>query len=257
MTVDASKVGGFSTHSCEASLDWDKDVMPVAQEASEIDIDVMGADLGLNTPVVAFQLKNSAHDHHMIYEVYSLEKPPRLLRAIRGGDWFSAADINLEGQTEIWTNDAGAVDDFEGLSLSSFDFAPTVVLRFEKQRLIDVSSEYQPYYDHQIDQLTSQLDEQALAAFKNSDGKLQAITSLPIEKLRPLQTTKIKVLDVVWSYLYSGRQEEAWRALAAMWAPADLDRIRGSILAAQARGIRGQVEGFPTPTPASRGNATR
>jgi hypothetical protein len=247
VTVDATKVGGFSTHVCEATLSWDKDVMPVAKESWQIDIDTMGADLGLKIPVVAFQLKNSALDHLTTYEVYSLEKPPRLLRTITGGNFFSAGDTNLEGRTEIWTDDAGAVDGFEDLPLSILDFVPTVVLRFENQRLIDVSSEYQPYFDHQIAQLKTQLDAQALAAFKNSDGKLQSIFPLSMEKLHMLMTTKIKVLEIVWSYLYSGREKEAWRALADLWPPTDFDRIRGSILDAQARGIRRQVDGVSTP----------
>jgi hypothetical protein len=248
VTVDATKkAGGFSTHTCEASLGWGKEVMPVALESSEIDIDALGADLGLNTPVVAFQIKSSALDHLMTYKVYSLEKPARLLRTITGGDWFSAGDTNLEGRTEIWTNDAGAVDGFEGVPLSSFDFAPTVVLRFEKQKLIDVSSEYQSYFDRQIAQLKNQLDGKALAAFKDSDGRLQTIGSLSMEELHLLKTTKIKVLEIVWSYLYSGREEEAWRALASMWPSADLERIRSSVVDAQARGIRRQVDGVSSP----------
>jgi len=57
VTVDATKAGAFSTHSCEASLSWSKDVIPVAQESQEIDIDAMGANLGMNIPVVAFQIR--------------------------------------------------------------------------------------------------------------------------------------------------------------------------------------------------------
>ena len=252
VTVDATKAGSFSTHTCEATLSWGKDVLPVAPTSWQIDIDVMGVDLGLNTPVVAFQVKSSARDQLTTYSVYSLEKPPRLLRTVTGGDFFSAGDTNLEGRTEIWTDDAGTVDGFEGLPLSSFDFAPTVVLRFEKQRLIDVSSEYQPYFDHQIAQLKTQLDAQALAAFKNSDGKLQSNAPLSVEKLHMLMTTKIKVLEFVWSYLYSGREEEARSALAAMWPSTDFDRILASILDAQARGIRRQVDGVYTPNSAPR-----
>ena len=246
VTVEAGKVGGFSTHTCEANFAWGKNMLPVAQKSSEIDIDALGADLDLNTPVVAFQIKNSAHDHFMTYKVYSLKKPPLLLRTITGGDWFSAADINLGGRTEIWTNDAGAVDGFESIPLPEWDFAPTVVLRFEKRRLIDVSSEFQPYYGHQIAQLENQLDGQALAAFKNSDGKLQGITALSREELHFLQTTKIKVMEIVFACLYSGREEDAWRELAAMWPPADLNRIRDSILVARTHGIRQQVDGVST-----------
>ena len=253
VTVGATKAGSFAQHTCDATIGWNRDVTPVAQKSSQIDIDVMGADLGLNTPVVAFQVKNSALDRLMTYKVYSLEKPPRLLRTITGGDFFSAADTNLGGRNEIWTDDAGAVDGFEGLPLSSFDFAPTVVLRFEKQRLIDVSSEYESHFDDQISRLKSQLDAQRLAEFKQSDGRLQSISPLSMEKHHLLLTTKIKVLEIVWSYLYSGRDQEAWRELGDMWPPADFNRIRGAILDAQAHGIRRQVDGVSTPASRSHG----
>ena len=62
-----------------------------------------------------------------------------------------------------------------------------------------------------------------------------------------LMTIKIKVLEIVWSYLYSSREEEAWRALADLWPPSDFDRIRGSIVDMQARGIRRQVDGVSRP----------
>lgn len=246
VTVGADKIGDFATHTCAASLAWRKDVLSVAKQSSQIDIDALGADLGLKTPVAAFQIRNSAKDHFTTYEIYSLEQPPRLLRTITGGDFYSAGDTNLDRRTEIWTDDAAAVDGFDGLPLSMFDFAPTMVLRFEDQRLIDVSSEYQPYFDHQIAQLKGQLNEAALAAFRQSDGNLQSVP-MSSEKLQVLLATKIKVLEIVWSYLYSGREHEAWDALAAMWPPADLDRIRGSILDAQAHGIRRQVDGVSTP----------
>ena len=245
VTVGATRVGGFGKRTCDATLGRGEDVMPAAQEAWQIDIDAMGAELGMGIPVVAFQIRDSAADRLTTYKIYSLEGLPRLLRTITGGDFYSAADINLEGRTEIWTHDAGAVDGFEDIPLSDFNFAPTVVLRFEKQRLIDVSSEYQLCFDGQIAQLKSQLDAQALAEFKNSDGRLQANVSLSAEKRHLLLATKIKVLEIVWSYLYSGRNEEAWRDLAAMWPPVDLDRIRSAILNERARGIRRQVDGLP------------
>jgi hypothetical protein len=56
-------------------------------------------------------------------------------------------------------------------------------------------------------------------------------------------TTKIRVLEIVWGYLYSDREQDAWNALGAMWPPADVDRIRASILDARAHGIRSRVDG--------------
>jgi len=60
----------------------------------------------------------------------------------------------------------------------------------------------------------------------------------------------MRVLEIFWSYLYSGREQAAWRSLAEMWPPADLDRIRAALLNARAHGILSQVDGVSTPVPA-------
>jgi hypothetical protein len=63
---------------------------------------------------------------------------------------------------------------------------------------------------------------------------------------------KAKTLEIVWCYLYSGREQEAWRTLAEMWPAADVDRIRAAIVSARARGISAQVNGVSTGIPANR-----
>ncbi len=248
VSVGAARNGEFARHTCQADLAWDGQHLLVEPEAWQVDIDVMGADLDLGTPVVAFQVKKSDLDPLITYEVYSLTKPPRKLRTITGRDFFRAADTNLDGRVEIWTSDASAVDGLENLPLSSLDFAPEVVLRFDNQRLLDVSSEFQPQYDRQITMLEAQLDARHLSDFKSSDGKLQTMFGRTADEFHSLRTTKIKVLEIVWCYLYSGREEEAWKALARMWPPADFDRMRASILSARERGIRSEVDGVSTVT---------
>jgi hypothetical protein len=243
VSVGHAKNGDFSSRVCRAALAWDKQDLPVVPEASQVDIDVLGVDLGLDTPVVAFQVKKSDADRSMAYQIYSLQKPPRLLRTITGGDFFSAADTDLDGRIEIWTGDAGAVDGFEHLSLSEFDFAPTIVMRFEGHRLKDVSSEFRSHFDRQIEEVRARLDAQELSDFRNSDGKLPVVSPLPAEQLHHLRIAKIKVLEIVWSYLYSGREQEAWHALTDMWPPSDFDRIRASIMNAYTGGIRSQLDG--------------
>jgi hypothetical protein len=233
----------LSTRVCEARLSWDKQDLLVVSKASQVDIDVLGADLGFGTPVVAFQMKTTGVQSTMTYEIYSLQKPPRLLRTITGGDFFSASDTDLADSVEIWTGDAGAIDNFEGLALGEFDFAPTIVLRFERGQLTDVSSQFQSNFDQQIAKIRAQLDSQELSNFKDSNGAL-LIKSLPLERRHALRITKIKVLEIVWCYLYSGREGEAWHALSEMWPPADFDRIRASILTVRAHGIHAQVDGI-------------
>lgn len=251
VTVGPSRNGGFSQHTCDAKLQWGNETLQVAQAALEVDIDVMGADFGLRTPVVAFQFKESDHDNQSTYVVYSLQEPPRLLRTITGGDNYSTEDVDLEGRNAIWTNDAAVIDGFENIPRFSFDFAPTVVLRFEHERLIDAGSEFQPHFDRQIAELRSQIDAGAMSEFKNSDGKLAPNASTSAQNLRRLQEAKIKVLEMVWSYLYSGREQQAWKALAEMWPPADLDRIRAALQDTRSRGILRQVD-----EPSGPGSAT-
>jgi hypothetical protein len=247
VTVGATMSGGLGKRSCSGALSWDGRVSSVVAEASQVDIDILNVDLGLGVPVVAFQVKKSSADDGMTYEIYTLKKPPRLLRTIVGGDFFSAADTNLNGRIEIWTGDAGAVRGFD--DLGEFDFAPTMVLRFERGKLIDVSSEFQAYFDEQIAKLRTELSAQELSDFRNSDGKLTPASSLTVAEIlqmHRLRTTKIKVLEIVWSYLYSGRDKEARSSLAEMWPPADFDRIRTAILNARSRGIRSQIDGVST-----------
>ena len=246
VTVGAAKKEGFATRECSATLEWGKDSLPVVPEAAEVDIDALGVDLGLDSSVIAFQVKNADADWSVTYKIYSLKKPPRLLRTVTGGGSFSAADTDLDGHIEIWTDDATAVTGMDRLSVGELDFPPTIVLRFDKHKLIDVSAEFQSHYDHQIAQLHAQLDLKQLADFKNSDGKLLPTPSLSVEQMHQRRLMKIKVLEIVWAYLYSGREQQAWEVLAEMWPPSDVDRIRSLILNARAAGILSQVDGIET-----------
>jgi hypothetical protein len=239
---------------CEAALSWGEENLPVADAASQADIDVFGVDLGMGAPVVALQVKKSKAACCMEYKIYSLRAPPVLLRTLTGGDYFSAADTDLDGRIEIWTDDAAAVEGFDNLRLSDLDFAPPIVLRFVRGRLLDASSEFQAYYDQKIAEVRAKLSPQDLPDFKNSDGKLVSTASIPAVKLIQLRKVKLKTLEIVWSYLYSGREQEAWHSLAEMWPTADLERIRTALSNAHARGILSQVEGMSTPVRAGREN---
>jgi hypothetical protein len=242
VSVDATRNGPFAAHSCEAKLAWDKQRQVVEPKAWQVDVDAMGIDLGLGSPVVAFQVKRTDIDRIANYEIYSLKKPPVLLRTIKGGDRYRAADTDLDGRIEIWTSDAEAVSDFENISLEGLDFAPMIVLRFERKRLTDVSSEFQSDFDRQIATVRAQLDARKLGEFKLSDGALSSKSPMSIDQLHRMMTTKIKILEIVRCYLYSDREQEAWSTLTEMWPPADLERIRTAIVKARDHGIRSQVD---------------
>ena len=242
VSVDARRNADFAGRVCEAKLNWaDKDLM-VEPKAWQVDVDAMGIDLGLGAPVVAFQIRNSNINRLVKYEIYTLKQPPRLLRRITGGSYYSAADTDLDGRIEIWTNDAEALTGFENIPLDALDFAPPIVLRFEQEQLFDVSSEFRSDFDRQIAALRAQLNSEQLSGFKHSDGALST-SSLPLDQAHALATTKIKVLEIVWCYLYSDREPQAWKTLAELWPEGDFDRIRAAILYARAKGVRSQVSG--------------
>jgi len=256
--VGPARNGGLATRACAAKLSWGKQELIVAEDASQLDLDAFGVDLGHGIPVAAFQIKKSDADCCMDYEIYSLEKPPRLLRTITGGEFFSASDIDLDGSVEIWTDDAAAVNGFEKLTLGELDSAPTVVFRFAHGQLRDVSAEFQSYFNNEIARIRGGIHPQDLEDFKDSDGKLVAIqTPASTERLHHLRMVKIKVLEMVWAYLYSGREQDAWRSLAEMWPSADVDRIRVALVNARAHGIHGQADGTSPGPPRGRKKHTQ
>ncbi|PYX96156.1 MAG: hypothetical protein DMG71_06860 [Acidobacteria bacterium] len=248
--VTAARTGELATRTCAATLSWEKHSLPVTASAPQVDLDSFGVDLGLGVPVATFQVKKSANDCCMEYQIYSLEKPPRLLRTLTGGDFFSAADTDLDGRVEIWTHDAASADSFENLSLGELDSGPTIVLRFAHGELLDVSSEFRSYFDHDIVELRRELNSDDLLNFKSSDGKLSS--SLSAERLHEMRGAKAKILEIIWAYLYSGREQQAWELLGEMWPPADLARIHAAILSMRAHGITAQVNGVSKAAPGTR-----
>jgi hypothetical protein len=250
--VGAARRDGLATRVCEGTLLWDQKKLAIAPAAAQVDVDALGIDLGLGPPVVTFQVKGTDSECCMRFEIYSLQKPPKLLRTITGGSFFSTADTDLDGQIEIWTNDAASLDGFESPNVRGPNLAPTVILRFVRGRLLDVGSEFQSYFDHDIARLRGELDPQDLRDFKNSNGRLPPTAYFSPQDLHQsesLARTKARVLQIIWSYLYSGREQDAWNSLADMWPAADFDRIRAAILSARARGIRAQVDGVSAGAP--------
>lgn len=244
--VGPARKDGLATRMCQATVGWGNRTIAVADAAAEVDVDALGIDLGVKTPVVTFQVKRNDADCCRTFLIYSLQKSPKLLRTITGGTFFSTADTALSGHIEIWTKDAAALQGFDSPSVESPEVAPTVVLRFVQGRLLDVSSQFQGYFDNEIAALQSQLNSSDFAEFKQSDGRLLPTAHFSPEDMRRsenLQRTKIKVLQIVRSYLYSGREQMAWSSLERMWPAEDLTRIRTAIVTARSKGILSQVDG--------------
>jgi hypothetical protein len=243
--VGPMRKGAFAERACSAKLISNGQELSVADDAGQVGIDVLGADLGFGKPVVAFQIDQSGRGTDVAYQIYALTRPAHLVYTLTGGDSYSASDSDLDGRIEIWTDDAAAVDGFEGLPKADLDFAPTVIFCIEKGHLIDAGSEFTANYDALISKLRSQITESDLTEFKQSDGRLSLITAGSGEKLHRQMRTKISVLELVWSYLYSGREQQAWSALGEMWPSEDVSRIRSAISDLHNRGILHKTEHSP------------
>jgi hypothetical protein len=239
--IGPSHAEGFAARKCTAEFAWHKQRLVVADQVAQVDLDLFDVEIGVAGPVAAFQVKTSEESCCLDYQIYTLRSSPRLLRTLRGG-FFSAADTNLDGRVEIWAEDAEAIDGLDGLSATTFDFLPTYVLRFEGDRLLDATREFTPHFDAIISRLRAKLTWAQLADFTSSDGKL-ALSISDTEQLRHLRNAKMAVLEIVWSYLYSGREEEAWKALREMWPPSDFDRIRAALADRRQRGMLTQIDG--------------
>ncbi len=249
--VGAVKNSGLASRSCLATLTSGNETASVATDFFEVDLDAFGVDVGLGVPVAAFQLKKSGAGCCRSYQIYSLEKHPRLLRSLTGGSSFRASDFDLDGRVEIWTDDAAAIDGLDNISFGEIDAPPTVVVRFEHNQLLNVSVQFQSYFDHLIADVRGRLDSQEVTDFKQSHGRLLPQLTASPDRIHRLRRAKIGILEIVWAYLYSDREADAWRVLRELWPASDVDRIRAEIVKARDRGIRAQLDGV------SRGLNTR
>ena len=75
----AARREGLARRACEGTLLWDKGKLVVATGVAQVDVDAFGIDLGLG-PVVIFQVKRADTECCMTLQIYSLRKPPKLLR---------------------------------------------------------------------------------------------------------------------------------------------------------------------------------
>lgn len=243
VVVGPAKTTGLAERSCSAFLQWDKNKLVVAEQAAQVDVDLLGADVGLNVPVVAFEVRQGDSDPLARYEIYSLQKPPRLLRRLSGAQSYSTADVDLDGRVAIWADDAGAFDGMDGLLVGMLATPPMAVLRFEQGQLVDAGAEFQPQFDAQIAALRREIDADSARTFKQTDGRL-ATSTLGADELNRVLAVKARVLELAWLFLSSGRVPDAWDTLREYWPAADLDRIRGEIGLRRAKGIRSQVDGI-------------
>jgi len=161
------------------------------------------------------------------YWIVSFGARPGLLKQVFNQTSIAFRETS-DGHVDLTGGD-GAFDYFDCLSHSETVF-PTVFLRLQGRELKDVGPEHWDDYANQIADVRRRTSAEEVRQFHDAKSQDEICEGSPRETLP-------KVLTVVFADLYGGRQEEAWKALDAMWPPADKERIRQLILQKRAEGI--------------------
>jgi hypothetical protein len=154
---------------------------------------------------------------------------PRLLLAVSNQQPITFKKGN-GGKTVLETRDGG----FDYFELSHAEsFMPKLFLLLTDKGLRNVSAQYNREFDKEIRQARRALTPALAASFRATTDQGGRIKNSEAVRL---------VISIVVSYLYSGREAEAWKALGELWPRNDRDRIKAKILAARARGLYGNIE---------------
>jgi hypothetical protein len=158
------------------------------------------------------------------YWIVSLGTRPRRLATI-----YNERAVKFtkerDGRVLIETLD-GRFDYFDDLCHACTVF-PSVYLRLHDDHLEDVSSEFWPDYQKEIDKASIPLTPRVISRFRMGKAK----DMVNFEGMKPV------VLSVVLAYLYGGKPEQAWKALDEMWPPQDKERIKKLILKTRGTGF--------------------
>ncbi len=158
------------------------------------------------------------------YSIYSLGLNPRLLTRIHNERDIAFVQQPTSHNVTMKTQD-GRFDYFDGLCHACTVF-PIVFLRLEGDSLKDVSAEFWPDYQKEIDAAEKLLTPEAIAKFRSSDGKSPEVSD-----------TKTTVLNIVFAYLYGGKPDQAWEELQKLWPTKDYDRIKALIIKTRGEGF--------------------
>jgi hypothetical protein len=167
------------------------------------------------------------------YTIVALGGAGRVIQTIESG-----APLTFEKQqdgTVLIRGIESSLDHF--LVPHSMAVVPQVLLRMQGDSLVNVSADFQPQYDKLIEEARGQLTDADIEKFRQSRYNDKLFTD-------QLPTVR-RVLIVVLNYLYSGREDQAWRSLEELWPSSDQSRVKALILQRRERGLLKQL------TPAS------
>lgn len=185
--------------------------------------DATGKDInGDGKPDVVIEGSTGGARCCLQYAIVSLN-PPRVLAQIHNA---YPIDFKEMGGRIILSTQDGAFDFFQGF----YEPSPRadVFLRFNGNKLEDVSPEFRDEYDRQIAKARQRLTKPELDQFRTVGPSPQN------------PEVHAAVLTIVVEYLCSGREQQAWQAFDQMWPAATQQRVKQLILDTRARGLAAQ-----------------
>jgi hypothetical protein len=168
------------------------------------------------------------------YSIIDLGERPMILPRVENESPFFSFKDSADGKFKILTKD-GAFDYFDGMCHACTPF-PSMVLEVREGKLRDASAQFVADYDGEIAEARSGINQGDLGRFLTvadlaTNGRAQAES----EQLRQA------ILKVVLSYLFSGREQQAWQELTAMWPANDVQRIKKLIVKTWAQGVLAKI----------------
>ena len=163
--------------------------------------------------------------------VVALGEQAHLVKTIENQYGFWLQD-DCGGKTQIWTSDGGFQGNSELIDVYHYDlFIPSVVLEMEGEKLTDATPMCRAYFDKQIESLRSKLTTQDVNGFRTDQ----------IGDALHRREVKGRILNIIFCYLYTGREEQAHEVLRQLWPTNDSDRLWEAILKARTAGVLSQV----------------
>ena len=206
-------LGDKAGHQTLLLADWDVSVYEGTGE------DIFGSG---NPALVLEGFSGGVHCCYA-YQLVDLKEKPVVLSPIENASPFFVFKDPASKQFRILTSD-GAFSYFDGMCFACSPF-PRIVLRADDEGLHDVSPDFEEQYDSEI----------ALARAKIENGKIGKF------EVADFNDAKAVVLEIVYSYLDSGREQQAGQTLDEMWPKGERERIRKLIAETRAKGLLSQL----------------
>lgn len=223
---------------CRATITSPKGAMTTAANDWALTVEkISGTDInGDGKPEVVIAGYSGGLHCCFTYTIAELGNTARVIRKIE-----SRSPLNFEKQGDGTVLIRGAETSLDYFLLPHpMAVVPQVFLRMQGDNLVDASPQFQAQYDKLIDEARRELTSADLEKFRQSRYNDRMFTD-------QLPTVR-RVLTIVLNYLYSGREEQGWKALDEMWPVSDQGRVKNLIQQRRGRGLLAQLNP-PNPTP--------